>query len=94
MRGILSGADVDFYKVHLSAGARLVVIMDDDSDRDGSYTDTALNIFDTDGLTILATGDAVGFYGGVCRIGMLTTTPLAAVALASRRRWGSAARKR
>jgi hypothetical protein len=61
MTGSLSGADVDFFKVFAPAGSRLVVIMDDDPDRDGTFTDTDLTILGVDGASILATGDNVGF---------------------------------
>jgi hypothetical protein len=61
MTGSISGADVDFFKVFAPAGSRLVVIMDDDPDRDGTFTDTDLTILGVDGASILATGDTVGF---------------------------------
>jgi hypothetical protein len=63
MTGTVSGSDVDFYKVFVQAGQRLVVIMDDNPDDDGTYTDTELSILATDGTTTLATGNNVG-YGG------------------------------
>lgn len=59
MRGGVSGVDVDFYKVFATAGARLVVVMDDNPDRDATNTDTELTIFAENG-TLLATGDNVG----------------------------------
>jgi len=68
MTGTVSGADVDFYKVTVRAGERLVVIMDDNPDNDAMFTDTELSILDVDGTTLLATGDNVGF-GGFAIIG-------------------------
>jgi thrombospondin type 3 repeat protein len=58
--GNVSGADIDFYKVFVQSGLRLVVIMDDNPDKDPTNTDTELSILNTDGTTILATGDNVG----------------------------------
>jgi len=67
MTATVTGADVDFYKVFVPAGARLVVIMDDDPDNDFMTTDTELSILAVDGTTLLATGDnngAAGFVSG------------------------------
>jgi hypothetical protein len=63
LAGAVSGADMDFYKVFVAAGQRLVVIMDDNRDDNAINTDTELSILDRDGTTVLATGDNVG-YGG------------------------------
>jgi hypothetical protein len=60
--GTVSGLEVDYFKVYLRAGQRLVVIMDDNPDDDATYTDTELSILGGDG-TLLANGDNVG-YGG------------------------------
>jgi hypothetical protein len=68
MTGMVSGGDVDFYKVFVPAGARLVVIMDDNPDGDTVYTDTEISILATDGATTLAAGDNVG-YGGFAGYG-------------------------
>jgi hypothetical protein len=54
---VLASGDLDFFKFTAPAGASVVVIMDDDPDDDLSLTDTDLFIIDTDGTTILATGD-------------------------------------
>ena len=60
MTGNVSGADVDFYKVFVQSGLRLVVIMDDNPDKNPTNTDTELSILNIDGTTVLATGDNVG----------------------------------
>lgn len=62
MTGTVSGLDVDYFKVYVPAGERLVVIMDDNPNKDAVYTDTELSILGSDG-TLLANGDNVG-YGG------------------------------
>ncbi|MCG8404847.1 MAG: hypothetical protein MI923_06585 [Phycisphaerales bacterium] len=58
----VTGADVDFFKFRAVVGSQLVVIMDDDPDKDGDLIDTELDILDTDGASILDAGDdnAVG----------------------------------
>jgi len=53
----VSGADVDFFMFRATSGSSLAVIMDDNPDDDGSFTDTELDILDTDGSTVLADGD-------------------------------------
>ncbi len=57
MTGNVSGADADFYSFFASAGQEFVAIVDDDSDDDGTPTDTHLELIDSDGSTVLATGD-------------------------------------
>lgn len=67
MTGTVSGADVDFFKVYVRAGERLVVIMDDNPDDDATNTDTELSILGLDGTTVLSTGDNVGYEGSAGR---------------------------
>jgi thrombospondin type 3 repeat protein len=62
--GKTQGSDVDYYKIFVPAGARLVVIMDDNPDDDAQWTDTELSLLGTNGTTILATGDNLGMDGG------------------------------
>lgn len=53
----VTGADIDFFKFRAVVGSQLVVIMDDDPDKDGDLVDTELDILDTDGVSILDDGD-------------------------------------
>ncbi len=57
MTGNVAAADVDFFSFSALAGDRIVVIMDDDPDKDGFLTDTELEIRGPDGLAVLADGD-------------------------------------
>ncbi|MBK8268076.1 MAG: thrombospondin type 3 repeat-containing protein [Planctomycetes bacterium] len=57
--GTVSGIDVDVFAFEALAGQAIVVICDDDPDDDGVNTDTGLQIIDSDGVTILATGDNI-----------------------------------
>lgn len=50
-------ADLDFYSVELSAGQTLVVMVDEDPDNDGELADSQIQLIDTDGVTILESGD-------------------------------------
>ncbi|HVP09773.1 MAG TPA: thrombospondin type 3 repeat-containing protein [Phycisphaerae bacterium] len=54
---IPGSGDVDFFKFTAPVDATVVVIMDKDPGGDGFITDADLYIGDTDGLTVLATGD-------------------------------------
>ena len=58
--GNVSDDDVDSFKFFAPAGARMVVIMDDDPDNNGNPTDTELRIRSLNGVTLLADGNNVG----------------------------------
>lgn len=64
MAGEVSGIDFDFYSFPASAGQKIVVIVDDNPDGDGMFTDTELTLVDTDGTTALADGDNIGTHFG------------------------------
>ncbi|HWL92521.1 MAG TPA: thrombospondin type 3 repeat-containing protein [Phycisphaerae bacterium] len=55
--GALGLNDTDLFRFRATDTVRIAVIMDDDPDGDGDPTDTQLSILDTDGETVLATGD-------------------------------------
>lgn len=57
MTGSVTGADFDVFSFPATMGDEIVVIVDDDPDDDGTLTDTHLDLIDTDGTTILGTGD-------------------------------------
>ena len=51
--------DVDFFSVSLTAGQRLVAILDRDPHKTATNLGSLIDILDTDGTTVLAAGDAV-----------------------------------
>ncbi|MCB1044847.1 MAG: PPC domain-containing protein [Acidobacteria bacterium] len=53
MSGSFNG-NVDFFSFNATAGSRIVVIVDNDPDRNFTNTDVELNLFSTDGTTSLA----------------------------------------
>jgi len=54
------GLDLDYYRIDALAGEELVVIMDNDPDKDGMFANTVMILLDTDGTTALATEPAFG----------------------------------
>ena len=50
-------ADVDYYSFYAPAGRNVAVSMDDDPEDNGNLFDSTLEILDTDGSTVLASGD-------------------------------------
>ncbi|GEM_PF-3061692 len=71
MEGTVNGADVDYFRFYARTASVIVAIIDEDPDGDGDLTDTYVDLLDTDGVTVLATGDninanpdnAIGGYG-------------------------------
>ena len=56
--------DVDYFSFFAPAGSTVAVIVDDDPDNDGDFTDTELSIVAPDGTTTLADGDDNSFRNG------------------------------
>ncbi len=54
------GLDLDYYRIDALAGEELVVIMDNDPDKDGMFANTIMILLDTDGSTALVTEPAFG----------------------------------
>ncbi|MCP4573628.1 MAG: hypothetical protein GY838_14815, partial [bacterium] len=75
MTGTLPGGDTDYFSFQADAGDVLAVIVDDDPDDDANQLDTDITIVDTDGVSVLATGDNQGSHDGNCAGGATTLAP-------------------
>jgi hypothetical protein len=68
--GTVVGSDFDLFAIQLAVGEALAAVLDRDPDDNGAALGSLIDIVDTDGVTALATGDAIS--GDVHGVGPIT----------------------
>lgn len=57
--GNLASGETDFFAIPLESGEELAVILDRDPDANSTFFSSRIDVFDTDGTSVLASGDLV-----------------------------------